>query len=58
MTDDVSKPDVFCQLVNKRVPIWHCTGSYIQERLVCPYLGNAVMRFNRDEATVSCNPPE
>ncbi|MBA7639460.1 hypothetical protein ES703_47118 [subsurface metagenome] len=45
---------VYCPKEDKRVPIWHCLGSYTQGRETCPSLKKAVVYGAKGYAEVDC----
>lgn len=52
---DVSKPDVYCEKERKRVPIWWCLGSLMQQRNACPSLVEARVNYRTMKAEVKCS---
>jgi hypothetical protein len=46
---DVSKPDAYCP-EHRRVPVWWCSESYIQQKETCPELVEAKADFGKNEA--------
>jgi hypothetical protein len=51
---DVSKPDVYCPKEGRRVPIWWCLGSFVQQKKRCPELIEARVDFRENRAEVRC----
>lgn len=49
-----SKPDIYCPKEKKRVPIWWCLGSYVQQKEQCPELIEAEVNFPENRAEVRC----
>jgi len=47
-------PKVYCKKEGDYVPIWHCLGSYIQQRYPCPEIETARIDWKRDIAEVKC----
>ena len=45
-------PKVFCPKEGKKVPIWYCLGSFIQQREQCEHLIEAEVKAK--EAKVKC----
>lgn len=52
-------PTVFCPKEGKKVPIWYCMGSFVQQRKPCPHMVKLAARFSRnhteDHAEVECD---
>ncbi len=51
-------PKVYCPKEDREVPIWFCLGSFMQQRLVCPELLEATVKFDEDYAKVKCKAQE
>ncbi len=47
-------PKVFCPKEKKKVPIWYCLGSFMQQRERCEHLIEAKVNFAKNEAKVKC----
>lgn len=56
MAVDVSKPDVYCPKEGRRVPVWWCLGSFVQQKEMCPELISARVDFGRNFAGIDCRP--
>ena len=48
-------PKVYCPKDKKKVPVWHCVGSFVQKREPCPYCVKASVDVSRDFAEVECS---
>lgn len=48
-------PKVYCRKDKKKVPIWHCLGSFVQKKEACPNLIKATVIVAEDYAKVECN---
>lgn len=49
-------PKVYCPKDKKKVPVWHCLGSFVQKRKTCPnWTGKASIDVSRDFAEVECS---
>jgi hypothetical protein len=46
-------PAVYCPKEKKNVPIWYCTGSFVQARPTCPNLIEATIERGK-KASVKC----
>lgn len=46
-------PKVFCPKEGKKVPVWHCLGSFMQQREQCEQLIEAEVK-GTEEAKVKC----
>ena len=51
---DVSKPDVYCPKENKRVPVWWCIGSFVQQKERCPHLVEIKVDYGEMKAWRRC----
>lgn len=47
-------PTVYCPKEGKNVPIWHCLGSFMQQRKPCPDLIEAKVSVAENYAEVKC----
>jgi len=47
-------PTVFCPKEGKKVPIWYCLGSFIQQRKQCENLNGASVSVADNYAEVDC----
>ena len=47
-------PKVYCPKENRKVPIWWCIGSFMQQRAACPELLEATVRIAEGYAEVKC----
>ena len=47
-------PEVYCPKERKKVPIWWCLGSFMQQRPMCPELLEATVKITEDYAEVKC----
>ena len=47
-------PTVYCPKDKKKVPIWYCLGSFIQQRKQCENLISANVSVADDYAEVDC----
>jgi hypothetical protein len=52
-TEKKDAPKVYCPQEKKDVPIWWCTGSFVQAKPTCPNLIEATIE-NGTKATVKC----
>lgn len=49
-------PKVYCPKDKKKVPIWYCLGSFMQQRKTCEHwTGWAEVDISRDYAQVACD---
>jgi len=47
-------PTVLCPKENKDVPVYHCLGSFIQQKPTCPHVIRVDLNFPQKEGTVTC----
>jgi len=45
---------VLCPKEKKKVPIWYCTGSFVQHRVICSDLIEAMVYKGGKRAKVKC----
>ncbi|MBU0778122.1 hypothetical protein KKF82_07675 [Patescibacteria group bacterium] len=50
----VEAPEVYCPKENRKVPIWWCLGSFMQQRPMCPELLEATVKIAEGYAEVKC----
>lgn len=49
-------PKVYCPKDKKKLPVWYCLGSFVQQREPCPYwTGKATVDVSKDFAEVECS---
>ena len=46
--------NVYCPKERRRVPFWHCVGSFVQRRERCPHLIAASFNARKGTAHVQC----
>lgn len=54
MTKVPEVPEVYCPKEKRKVPIWWCLGSHMQQRDPCPELLEATVKISEDYAKVKC----
>lgn len=54
--EEVKDPMVDCPKEGKKVPFWHCTGSFIQQKPGCPHVEEALIYYREGYALVKCDP--
>jgi len=47
-------PMVFCPKEKKKVPIWHCAGSFMQQRETCSNMIQVTIYKGAKRAKVKC----
>ena len=47
-------PKVYCPKEKRKVPIWWCLGSFMQQRPMCPELLEATVKIAEGYAEVKC----
>ena len=47
-------PEVYCPKENRKVSIWYCLGSFMQQRPTCPELLEATVKIVEGYAEVKC----
>lgn len=47
---------VDCPKEGKKVPFWHCTGSFIQQKPGCSHVEEAMINYRTGYAVVKCDP--
>ena len=52
--EKVSCPTVYCPKEKRRVPIYWCLGSFMQQREICPNLIKAMVSIAENHAEVEC----
>ncbi|GAG98486.1 unnamed protein product [marine sediment metagenome] len=50
----VEAPEVYCPKEKRKVPIWYCLGSFMQQRPMCPELLEATVKIAEGYAEVKC----
>ncbi len=50
----VEVPKVHCPKENRKVPIWRCLGSFVEQRMKCSELLEATVNIPENYATVKC----
>ena len=50
----VEAPKVYCPKEKRKVPIWWCLGSFMQQRPACPELLGATVKIAEGYAEVKC----
>ncbi len=54
----VEAPKVHCPKEGRKVPIWWCLGSFVQQRMKCSELLEATVKIAENFAEVKCKAQE
>ncbi len=50
----VEAPKVHCPKEGRKVSVWHCLGSFVEQRMKCPDLLEFTVKIAEDYAEVKC----
>ena len=50
----LEEPKVYCPKEDRKVPVWQCIGSFVQQRIKCPELIEVFIKIPEKFAEVKC----